>query len=132
MKKCQQLPGAQQASRPCHGAFQHSQDPLSYSQLTTHRGMCTHTHTFSKRVPRAHAPTWAATHCLAEQFLTGSGIGMTLSYVAQLDNLFYFMVRMTTVHSGRDKMFSHFCRTTNLSQVKCLASQRSSGDFLHY
>lgn len=102
--------------------------PVNHPQRYVH----THTHTFSKRVPRAHAPTWAATHCLAEQFLTGSGIGMTLSYVAQLDNLFYFMVRMTTVHSGRDKMFSHFCRTTNLSQVKCLASQRGSGDFLHY
>lgn len=42
MKKCQQLPGAQQANRPCHGAFRHSQDPSSYSQSTTHRGVRAH------------------------------------------------------------------------------------------
>lgn len=58
MKKCQLLPGAQQAGRPWYRAFQHSQPP-------------THTHTLSS----------------AQQLLTGFGKRMALSRVAQLDML---------------------------------------------
>ncbi len=85
MKKCQLLPGAQQADRPRHGAFQHSQDPSSYSQPTTH----THAHTLTEcsACTHTHTPTRVSTHSSIEQFLTGFGKRMALSCVAQLDML---------------------------------------------